>query len=383
MYATIASGSTAQQCLRTSTRARNADGRDLACYACFVTADAVGPAGPIDRRRLVYRWDLDKTYLRTDFDTLKDLLRRAVERATDKRTVPGAAALLRELRAAGPAGIYILSGSPEQMRRVLEAKLRLDGIHWDSFTLKPSLRNLLRGHFGFLRDQVGFKLSAMLASREPLAPELDEILFGDDAETDAFIYSLYADLCAGRVGAEELLSVLRQAAVTPDEVPRLLDLVARLPKRDHCRRIFIHLDRISSLDVFEAYGPRVCPFYNYFQPALALVDVGAIDARAALRVAAELVIDQAFSPDALCASYLELARRGPQAAERIRGALEGLGDMEYASATPVLRALGDALGRVRIEPVTKAAPARLDYAALLSAERSRAKAAKLRVLGRL
>ncbi|MFI5307437.1 MAG: hypothetical protein ACHQ53_08805 [Polyangiales bacterium] len=351
-----------------------------------MTADAVGPAGPIDRRRLVYRWDLDKTYLRTDFDTLKDLLRRAVERAADKRTVPGAAALLRELRAAGPAGIYILSGSPEQMRRVLEAKLRLDGIHWDGFTLKPSLRNLLRGHFGFLRDQVGFKLSAMLASREPLAPELDEILFGDDAETDAFIYSLYADLCAGRVGAEALLSVLRQAAVTPDEVPRLLDLVARLPKRDHCRRIFIHLDRISSLDVFEAYGPRVCPFYNYFQPALALVDVGAIDARAALRVAAELVIDQAFSPDALCASYLELARRGqlgPQAAGRIRGALEGLGDMEYASATPVLRAFGDALGRVRIEPVTKAAPARLDYAALLSAERSRAKAAKLRVLGRL
>jgi len=350
-----------------------------------VTADAVGPAGPIDRRRLVYRWDLDKTYLRTDFDTVRALLRRAVERAADKRTVPGAAALLRELRAAGPAGIFILSGSPEQMRRVLEAKLRLDGILWDSFTLKPSLRNLLGGHFGFLRDQVGFKLSAMLASREPLAPELDEILFGDDAETDVFVYSLYADLCAGRVGAEALLAVLRQAAVTPDEVPLLLELAARLPKRDHCRRIFIPLDRISSLDAFEAYGPRVCPFYNYFQPALALVDMGAIEARAALRVAAELVIDQAFNSDALCASYLELARRGqlgPGAAERIQAALEGLGDNEYASATRVLRSFGEALGRVRIEAVARTAPARLDYEALLAAERSRAKAAKQRALRR-
>jgi hypothetical protein len=335
---------------------------------------------------MVYRWDLDKTYLRTDFDTVKALLHRALERPADKRTVPGASALLRELRATGPAGIYILSGSPEQMRRVLEAKLRLDGIRWDGLTLKPSLRNLLRGHFGFLKDQVGFKLSAMLASREPLAAELDEILFGDDAETDAFVYSLYADLCAGRVGADALVAVLRQAAVTPDEVPRLLDLVSRLPKRDHCRRIFIHLDRISPLDTFEAYGLRVCPFYNYFQPALVLLEIGAIDAKAALRVAAELVIDQSFTADALGASYLELVRRGQLgagAAQRLLAALEGLGDTEYALATPVMRAFGEELVRMRIEPVLAAEPAPLDYVALLSRERSRAKAAKMRVLRRL
>ena len=58
----------------------------------------------------------------------------------------------------------------------------------------------------------------MLASREPLPAELDEILFGDDAETDAFVYSLYADLCAGRVGTEALSSVLEQAAVIEEEV---------------------------------------------------------------------------------------------------------------------------------------------------------------------
>ena len=43
----------------------------------------------------VARWDLDKTYLRTDFDTVRDLVRTAIERPDQKRTVPGAATLMR------------------------------------------------------------------------------------------------------------------------------------------------------------------------------------------------------------------------------------------------------------------------------------------------
>jgi hypothetical protein len=344
-----------------------------------------GPEGPIDRSRLVYRWDLDKTYLRTEFDTLRDLLSRAFERAADKRTVPGAAALLREIRGAGPAGLFILSGSPEQMRRVLEAKLRLDGIRWDGFTLKPQLRNLLRGHFKFLRDQVGYKLGAMLASREPLAVELDEILFGDDAENDVFIYSLYADIIAGRVSNETLLGVLQRAAVTEEQIPELMRLVARLPKRPSVRHIFIHLDRMSPLDTFAAYGPRVCPFYNYFQPALVLVEAGALDARAALRVAADLVIDQGFTADALAASFAELGRRG-QVGERARDAVcAALSEMkpgEYAGAEPSLRALLVELKAARAHNFTPVMPEALDYVALLAEDRARAKTAKLRVLSR-
>jgi len=308
-----------------------------------------------------------------------------VEQASEKRTVPGAAPLLRELRATGPAGIFILSGSPEQMRRVLEAKLRLDGIRWDELILKPSLRSLLRGHFGFIKDQVGFKLSAMLASREPLVPELDEILFGDDAETDAFVYSLYADLCAGRVGQSTLLTVLEHTAMTPSDVVELLSVLGRLPKRDHCRRIFIHLERVSSLDTFEVYGRRVCPFYNYFQPALVLLELGAIDALAALRVAAELVIDQAFTPDALVASYRELTARGQLsglAAERIAEALASLQPHELSTATPVLRAFGDELARTPLPGFEAQPEPPIDYAGLLDRERTRAKAAKRRVLNR-
>jgi hypothetical protein len=341
---------------------------------------------PVDRHRVVYRWDLDKTYLRTEFDTLRDLLSRAFEGAKDKHTVPGASALLREIRSTQPAGLYILSGSPEQMRRVLEAKLRLDGVIWDGLTLKPSLKQLLRGHFGFLRDQVGFKLNALLSSREALPAHTDEILFGDDAETDAFVYSLYADLCAGRVGTDVLTQVLQRAAVRAEDVPDLVRLASRLPRRDHCLRIFIHLDRISSLEPFGEYGMRVVPFYNYFQPAVVLVEMGAIEAKAALRVAAELVIDQAFSPEALLASFVEIAGRGHVggvAKQALLAALLGVGTTEFATATPVLIAFGRELERAEVRDSRRAsAPESIDYPSLLARERARARAAKLRVTKR-
>src|SRR5882757_3587258 len=153
----------------------------------------------------VARWDLDKTYLRTEFDTLRDLVRTALERPDQKRTVPGAAALLREIGATG-ASIHILSGSPEQMRTRLEEKLRLDGARWDTLTLKPNLRNLLRLRFRAVKEQLGYKLPALLAARFALNAERDEsglpvreVLVGDDAESDAFVYSLYADVVAGAV----------------------------------------------------------------------------------------------------------------------------------------------------------------------------------------
>lgn len=341
----------------------------------------------LEAKRLVYRWDLDKTYLRTEFDTVRDLLRTAFESAAQKRTVPGAAALLRELRATEPLGIYIVSGSPEQLRRVLEAKLRLDGIRWDGLVLKPQLRNILRGRFRTLWDQVGYKLGALLESRATLPSDIDEFMFGDDAEADAFIYSLYSDMCAGRVSNGVLMEVLRRSGVYEDDVPRIVHLASRLPQHDSGRRIFIHLDRVSSPAVFAEYGLRVCPFYNYFQPAIVLVEQGALGALGALRVAAELVIAHAFTPDALVASYRDLALRqhvGPRAATELLRALEGLSELHFATTYPVLRAFGD-----QLEPVARefsapppVQPTTIDYVGLVSRDKDRARRARNRLMGR-
>lgn len=294
------------------------------------------PGEPLDPSRLVYRWDLDKTYLRTEFDTALDLLRTAIEPVGRKRAFPGAAALLSEQAATCPKSVSILSGSPEQMRPVLEAKLRLDGVRWDEFILKPSLRNLLRGRFRFVREQLGYKLGALLGSLEAArragGPICDEVLFGDDAEADAFIYSLYADVCAGEVEADALSAVLQAAQVYAGNREDILRNAERVRERARVQMIFIHLARVSPPEEFEPYGNRVCPIYNYFQPACVLVELGALSPVAALRVGVDLVQGHAFGPDVLIASFLDMARRGFAGVEAARAFLEAT--QKVASTAP-------------------------------------------------
>jgi hypothetical protein len=260
----------------------------------------------------ISRWDLDKTYLRTEFDTVKDLVRTAFERADEKRTNPGASTLLREMARAGVA-VHILSGSPEQMRRRLEEKLRLDGIVWDSFTLKPNLQNMLRLRFRALRDQLGYKLPSLLGSRTH-GPDgftgVKETLFGDDAEADAFVYSLYADIMSGRAGEELVHAIFEKGRVYEDVMDAALRDLRLVVAEDVVERILIHLERQTAPRDFHVYGPRVVPFYNYLQAALVVHEDGRIAAEGVLRVAAELVTQHRFDGDALARSYADVAKRG-------------------------------------------------------------------------
>jgi hypothetical protein len=298
----------------------------------------------------IARWDLDKTYLRTEFATLRDLVRTALERPDQKRTNPGASTLLREMVRAG-VSVHILSGSPEQMRRSLEDKLRLDGITWDSFTLKPNLQNVLRLRFRAVRDQLGYKLPALLRARAAIATHDDELrketLFGDDAEADAFVYSLYADLLAGLVSDELLLAVLERERVYEDVIAetmqraRVLGDEAR-ERVDVVERILIHLEQQTPPDDFRAYGPRVVPFYNYLQAAFVVHEDGRLGAEGVLRVAVELVTEHRFDGDALARSYLDLARRGHLAGTRageLAGALDTWSAREKVPALEELRTM--------------------------------------------
>jgi hypothetical protein len=261
------------------------------------------------------RWDLDKTYLRTEFDTLRELVKTAFERPDQKRTNPGASTLLREMMRAG-VRIHILSGSPEQMRRRLESKLRLDGIAWDTFTLKPNLQNLIRLRFRAVRDQLGYKLPALLRSRARLAETGEppaactETLFGDDAEADAFVYSLYADFLTGRVGEDVLLRVLERGRVYDDVIAEAMETARAVERVDVVEHVLIHLERQTPPDDFRTYGARVVPFYNYLQAAFVAHEDGRLGAEGVLRVAVELVTEHRFDGDALARSYNDLARRG-------------------------------------------------------------------------
>lgn len=333
--------------------------------------DRIDPRPP----RHVYRWDLDKTYLQTDFDTFRQLMRAALEKASDKVAVPGAAALIQELRARGDSRLCIVSGSPKQMRSVLEEKLKLDGVEWDELVLKDNVRNLLRGRFKALRGQVGYKLPALLESRVRTPVEADEVLFGDDAEADAFIYSLYADLIAGRVAEADLKAVLSAAEVYSDDESRILRSWKKIPTADPVRRIFIHLDRLTPPGRFSRYGSRVVPIFNYFQAALVLLADGHLTSQQVLRVALEMVQTAGYNMLTLSNSFQDLVRRGlplETVAKSLVQALEGphalisairpLPDI-VAAFTKRLAALGSS--------PSPSAPAHLDYLSLIEDARPR------------
>ncbi len=258
--------------------------------------------------RHTFRWDLDKTYLRTEFDSLKDLARSAIETAADKRAFPGATALLRALRQDGH-WICIVSGSPTQMRQVLAAKLALDGIAYDEFVLKNNLKNILRGRFRSLRAQIPYKLPAMLRSRIGATAQA-ETLFGDDSEADAIIYCLYADLVAGRVTVADLERVLTATRAYDDDAQMTLDLARRVPQGDVVRRMFIHLDRRSATMPFRQFGPRLVPIYNYFQAALVLFEDQVLTARQVIFVALEMLDSKQYELGNLATSVQDVIRRG-------------------------------------------------------------------------
>ncbi|MDB4964772.1 MAG: hypothetical protein JWN44_461 [Myxococcales bacterium] len=304
--------------------------------------------------RHVYRWDLDKTYLKTEFDTLKQLLRSAFEGAAAKQSVPGASALLRELRAGGGARICFISGSPRQMRRVLTQKLRLDGVEFDEFILKPNLRNMLTGRFRAMREQVGYKLPALLAGRSGLPPETRETCFGDDAEADGFIYSLYGDVIAGRVKRRLLEEILERAGAYEDDAQRAVTLAESIASGEAVQRIFIHLDRRSPTSRFDRYGARLVPVFNYFQAAMVMFEDEQLTAPAVVRVALEMVDRFGYTVEALRNSLQDLLRRGrlrrttarALAAELTEGGIPQLGALPSArelllSFATRVRQLGD------------------------------------------
>lgn len=258
----------------------------------------------------VFRWDLDKTYLRTEFDSMRDLIKSAMETASDKRAYPGATRLLRSLSKNDGHRICVISGSPTQMRSVLTAKLRLDGVEVDEFVLKNNLKNLLRGRFRALRSQIPYKLPALLASRAGLDNTPPETLFGDDAEADVLIYCLYADILAGKVTIDELERVMHAARAYPDEIDRTMRLADSLQRRDSVQRILIHLDLRSPTAKFTRFGKRVVPIFNYFQAAMVLYNDGVLSARQVLFVAADMLASEEHELSTLANSLQGLIRRG-------------------------------------------------------------------------
>ena len=268
--------------------------------------DRIDPRPP----RRIYRWDLDKTYLQTEFDTFTQLVRTALQKASEKQAVPGAAALIRELRAQGDTRLCIISGSPKQMRtrargqaqarrrrvrRVgaqgqraqpapgpLPGAARAGRLQAAGAAREPDPRSG-RGRGGALRRRRRGRRLHLLALRRP--------------------HRRPGRRGGARAGA-------RGGAGLPGRPrPHRRRLARRSRRADPVRRIFIHLDRLTPPAYFARYGPRVVPVFNYFQAALVLLADGHLAPAQVARVAVEMVQTAGPQP-----AHLEQLVPGPGAA---------------------------------------------------------------------
>ncbi len=239
----------------------------------------------------VFIWDIDKTYLDTRFSQLKGLLRIPFEAGLDKRAYPGVVSLLQALRD-GPADrehrpLYFISASPRQLRGHVEKKMLLDGIEFDGITFKDPLKVLFRGQLDQLKEQVAFKLSALLLLAEELPDGARCHLFGDDAEKDALIYSLFGDVVAGRLRGAELEWTLRELGVRSDYAHNVARRTAPMPPRELVEAIHIHLVRHPDGSTIADFGPHVVGYTGAGAVAKLLAERGLLAAEQAALIAEE------------------------------------------------------------------------------------------------
>ncbi|MCO4762228.1 MAG: hypothetical protein KC502_12030 [Myxococcales bacterium] len=346
-----------------------------------VDQPATAAANERARPEIVYRWDLDKTYVQTDFSSVRGLLRAATEKAENKRVVPGMRALLTGLSRRHQARIIVVSGSPTQMRPKIERMFALHGVRCDRLVLKDFVGRVTK--LRSVRAQVPYKLAAHLDTRAWLLErnaDVDEICFGDDAEVDALIYCLYTDIVARRIDATRLRGLLSHCGAYDDEVRHILSSLAKLPRQDPVRRVFIHLDTRSPPSRYHTYQGRVTATFNALQIVLSLHQDGLAGPVEVTAVAEALVRDFRVDAHGLAGSIEDATRRGlcsADTAERV--VAEILPHTDAAQAGFDARFADRVVRRLRQAPPVAPAgePEPLAYEELFDAEHRFASARKM------
>lgn len=259
----------------------------------------------------VFRWDLDKTYLVSDFESLRALLRFPFERAEDKVAIPGVVALIRGLRRSAQAAnsrpfVYFVTASPPQIGTAIKEKLDLDGVGYDGIAFKDQMHHLVRGRFDALREQIGYKLTQLLLGAAKMEAGAGEYLFGDDWESDPFVYSLYADIIAGRVDTETTLTILEHAQVSGHYIRQIAELMRVGRPQILIKAIFVLRQRRTPDAELAVFRSRLTWFDNYIECALTLYHYGLLDLEAVLEVARTV----GLTPTSIAGSFEAVVARG-------------------------------------------------------------------------
>ncbi|MCZ7585996.1 MAG: hypothetical protein M5R36_23210 [Deltaproteobacteria bacterium] len=287
---------------------------------------------PKDAAGCVFTCDVDKTYLETRFSSARGLIRIPFEWAEDKKAVPGMAPVLRAIRF-GPGRrnrqvpFYFLTASPPFLARELMRKMLRDGVQADGITFKDWGAILAHRRPGWIRRQTAYKLCALLHQRTFLPDKTQEILIGDDAESDAVAYALYADICAGRLGGDALDAILAREKCDGRERREVLGASANIGRTaERVRRAYILLARGSDPRAFLPFGDGIVACRGPFQLACHLAVEGLVRPRAAEEAAKELIAAKRADIDSLTEEAADGLRRSLFTAEKFEQLAKPLRD---------------------------------------------------------
>ena len=266
--------------------------------------------------REVYLWDIDKTYLDTKFDTFRGLLRTATEKAHQKKNIPGSAKLVQNLQQAWlrkhsgeQFPIFFITASPPQMERKIREKLYLDKVSPLGIFCKDNLPNLRPRRVWRLTKHVGYKIQALLQLRAFLHEDVRLIMFGDDGESDAVIYSLFSDICARRMNTSELRKVLNSYHVLDEQIDALFHLQELLPMNDPVEKIYINLVDDTDMDYYLKFGRRTLPTANSLQAALDLCQDSRLEPEQVIEIAQNLIQLYGYTKEEIGKSLDDLVRK--------------------------------------------------------------------------
>ncbi|MCJ8275399.1 MAG: hypothetical protein HRT44_02600 [Bdellovibrionales bacterium] len=283
----------------------------------------------------IYVWDLDKTYLDTSWQTPGELWQTIFEKSFQKRNVPGTSTLVScvkshwlKNRSEENFPLYFITASPPQMEGNISEKLEIDGILPMGMFFKDNLKNLRPGRWRRLSQQVGYKVQALMQLRSKFEGEITQVLWGDDSETDATIYSIYSDICARRWSEPELIKLLKHYNVTKEQTDTILDLQDQCLEHDPVEKVYINLAVDTDPEYYLKFGRRILPTYNSFQTSLDLFQDSRIQAEEVIKVAQDLMMNYGFSADELQSSLDDLVRRRVLAQETLERVLSPLQENE-------------------------------------------------------
>ncbi len=203
----------------------------------------------IHKRSKIIISDVDKTYLNTDFESLKGLLWIPFEVAVDKVTIEKMNLIYQALRygtGSSPAltPLFFITASPPFIYSPLTSKMIRDGVEYDGIVMKDQDILLKKMEFKQLKSQVTYKLFALFSLINLIkSRDNNIILLGDDTESDLSIYLLFKKIVEENPPVFKAADLLLGAGVDVKYLDALLKLIREFNGDVRIKYIFIYLSK--------------------------------------------------------------------------------------------------------------------------------------------